>query len=461
MIYFRVYLLLIGFWTFQSFGQEIDSLLLVKKTAFLEDLVKRPYSITLNDASPNSIAIVRSPKLKQRGQQLIKSKDHIYLHFAGGGLLYQLQTPKETDSLLVFKRWDKTDNDAYNFAAFLFASDNEIYNIGGYGFWKSNGILRKFNQNDREWDVAPVNEEIFLPGISSINWYDQQAKILYTPYQQIVNTGLKDKAQKNQLIKESYALDLKTLQWKSLGKITDKAIDLLQNSNTHIATNHGLIIATEDDVYLIDYDSNKIAQFHNSSFSQSMSRINNEYLRYYYQGKLYFYNTTNGFYDSLTVDHQAFINTSIPIWEKDYQWMGALVGLLFLLLVVGLILYKIYKKKKQTLSFQESGNSQIKIHFTETERSLIKLLVEKYKEGNTATIQEINYVLGTKDKNTGMQKKVRSDVINSINEKYNYLSQDQTNLIQSFRSNTDKRYFEYLIKKEQASAITKWMTLDK
>lgn len=424
------------------------------------DLVKRPGSISLNDASPNSIAIVRSQKLKQRGQHLIKSKDHLYLHFAGGGLLYQLQDSKESDSLLVFKRLDKTDNDGYNFAAFQFVNGNEIYNLGGYGFWKSNGTLRKFNPIDREWDVAPVNEEIFLPGIATINWFDQQAATLYTPYQQIVNTGLKDKALKNQMIKEVYALNLKTANWKLLGKINEKSLELLQNSSAHTATNHGLLIATEDDVYLVDYDSNQISQLHNSSYSQSLSRISNEYIRYYYQGKIYLYNTTNGLYDSLTVDQKAFIKTNFPIWEKDYNWIWNIAGLLLILLVISFLLYRIFRKKKKTLYLQDHGASQIKINFTETERSLIKLLLEKYKEGNSATIHEINYVLGTKDKNMGMQKKVRSDVINSINEKYSYLSQDNAHLIQSFRSETDKRYFEYLIKKEQASAITKWMALD-
>jgi hypothetical protein len=99
-----------------------------------------------------------------------------------------------------------------------------------------------------------------------------------------------------------------------------------------------------------------------------------------------------------------------------------------------------------------------KIHFSETESSLIKLLLDRSRKGLTATIDEINYVLGTKDKNTGMQKKVRSDVINSINEKYNYLKDESIFLIQSVRSETDKRYFEYLIQQEEASSISELIT---
>lgn len=458
MIFLRVCILLISFWTFQSFGQEPDSLLFVKKNQFLIDLSHRPGSFTLNDAAPNSIAKVMSLKMKERGQQLLKSNDQLYLHFAGGGLLYQLQEFKETDSLLLFKRLDHTQHDGYNFAAFLFSSSNEIYNIGGYGFWKSNGTLRKFNKKDREWDVAPVNQEIFIPGIPSTNWFDQQSEILYTPYQQIVNTGLSNKEEKNQIIKDVYSLDLKNYQWEKLGKITDKAFELLQNSSIHTATTLGLLIATEDDVYLIDYGHNQISQIHNSSYAQSLSRLGNQHLRYYYQGKLYLYNTNNQQYDSLTINHSAFLITGNPIWEKKQPWIWIIIGLIGVL-VGGGILYNFIRKKKKPNYSPEQFGAPIKINFTETERSLIKLLLEKYKEGNTATIHEINYVLGTKDKNMGMQKKVRSDVINSINEKYNYLSQDQTQLIQSFRSETDKRYFEYLIKKEQANSIAKWIQL--
>lgn len=459
MIFFRVCIFLLSFWAIQSFGQEPDSLLLVKKSQFLLDLSHRPGSFTLNDAPPNSIAIVHAPKMMERGQQLLKSNNQLYIHFAGGGLLYQLQEPKETDSILVFKRLDRTENDGYNFAAFLFANGDDIYNIGGYGFWKSNGTLRKFNKDDQEWDVAPLNEEIFLPGISSIIWYDQQAAKLYAPYQQKVNAGLIDKEQKSQLIKDVHVLDLKNFQWKLLGKINDKALELLQNSSVHTATNQGLLVATEDDVYLVDYQNNKISKIHNSSYAQSLTRLGNQYLRYYYQGTLYLYNTTNHQYDSLLVNQKAFVPTGIPVWEKDSTWIWMILGLA-MVLFAGWLLYDYFRKKKKPIYIQEQIGSQIKINFTETERSLIKLLLEKYKEGNTATIHEINYVLGTKDKNMGMQKKVRSDVINSINEKYNYLSQDQTLLIQSFRSETDKRYFEYLIKKEQASKIEKWIIND-
>ena len=63
--------------------------------------------------------------------------------------------------------------------------------------------------------------------------------------------------------------------------------------------------------------------------------------------------------------------------------------------------------------------------------------------------------MGIKDKNVGMQKKVRSYVINGINDKFNYASGQDIQLILSVRSETDKRYFEYFIAKDQINEVQK------
>ena len=98
------------------------------------------------------------------------------------------------------------------------------------------------------------------------------------------------------------------------------------------------------------------------------------------------------------------------------------------------------------------------VSFNQTELSLIDLFIEKSFVGATATIAEINYVLGIKDKNVGMQKKVRSDVINGINDKFKYASSQDIQLILSVRSETDKRYFEYFIAKDQINEVQKLIT---
>jgi hypothetical protein len=87
--------------------------------------------------------------------------------------------------------------------------------------------------------------------------------------------------------------------------------------------------------------------------------------------------------------------------------------------------------------------------FSTIEIALIELLINKSRKKQKANIDELNYVLGVKDKNTGLQKKVRSEALHGINEKFQYMTGLESGLIISERSEADKRYFEYFIPKER------------
>jgi hypothetical protein len=118
---------------------------------------------------------------------------------------------------------------------------------------------------------------------------------------------------------------------------------------------------------------------------------------------------------------------------------------------ISLIIFFIWLFKKSIK--KQIENAQLKVlktktvnqAFTETEISLIQLLLNAYSAKQNVEISEINRVLGIKDKNVGLQKKVRSDVINAINDKYTFITQGEINLIASVRKEDDKRFYEYFI----------------
>jgi adenylyl- and sulfurtransferase ThiI len=66
-------------------------------------------------------------------------------------------------------------------------------------------------------------------------------------------------------------------------------------------------------------------------------------------------------------------------------------------------------------------------------------------------------VSGVKDKNIGLQKKVRSEGFNAVNEKFKLISDWDEPLVQSIRSESDKRYFEYMIRKDMIKEAEKVM----
>jgi CRISPR/Cas system-associated endonuclease/helicase Cas3 len=131
------------------------------------------------------------------------------------------------------------------------------------------------------------------------------------------------------------------------------------------------------------------------------------------------------------------------------------------LIICSAILVYIFKKRSGNAITKNdaspSEEKQFTISFSETEKTLINLLISKSTKNRTISIEEINYVLGVKDKNTGLQKKVRSDTFNDINEKFRFLTQIDQVLIQSKRSEEDKRYFEYYINQENIHILQQFI----
>jgi hypothetical protein len=164
---------------------------------------------------------------------------------------------------------------------------------------------------------------------------------------------------------------------------------------------------------------------------------------------------SNGGVDSLKIDYTTFKDTGIPLWEPVYDYTEPL-AISVLVICLGTIAIYFRKKKKVIVEKTEVENN-FRVQFSDTEIALLKLLIEKEKKNVRADINEVNYVLGLKHKNTGLQKKVRSDTFNNINEKFRYVSKTEDPLIQSIRSEIDKRYFEYYIEKRNIEIILSYI----
>jgi hypothetical protein len=116
---------------------------------------------------------------------------------------------------------------------------------------------------------------------------------------------------------------------------------------------------------------------------------------------------------------------------------------------------KSIKKQIENAQMKVLKTKTVNQAFTETEISLIQLLLNAYSAKQNVEIAKINRVLGIKDKNIGLQKKVRSDVINAINDKYLFITQGENNLIGSVRKEDDKRFFEYFVVPTEVKTIQK------
>lgn len=431
------------------FSSEIDTVISLKSSPFFIDLLKRKSPIAPLTNTPFKFIDPQAATLKTRGYQFFNISNNLFIYYSGSGLLYQLQN--QEDSILTFKRIDDTEDFNYNISAFLFTNKKDIYNLGGYGFWKSTGTLRKYNSQDKEWDAVPINEEIHIPFAKDLCWFNPTTEKLFIPYQQIINTGLEIENDEDQFEKRVYQLDLKEKKWKKLGKTHPDFFEIISKSKWHIPTEKGYLLSYNNKVYDIDFEENKILQFDSPSFAQTLERIGDTYLKYYYQGTIYSLDGKTGKYDALKIPLEKFEKADFRVWKKNNTGFAISFAPIFIILLAAASRRKKAKEARKTILDAASTGAPVgtavKIKFSETEKQLLNLLLDKSKNKGTTTITEINYVLGIKDKNLGLQKKVRSDVMKSINEKFSFLQDDDTELVCNIRSQADKRFFEYYIDK--------------
>ncbi len=439
-----------------------DSILVMKKSPFFTDLMAKKSQIQPLRSPEFPFVSPKHPFLKERRYQFFTLSGELYIHFTGSGLLYKLKNA--SDSSFIFNRLDDTENLNYNFEAFLFTHQKEIYNIGGYGFWRSSGTLRKYNPKDFEWDAVPLNEEIHIPFLNQIgtaglfSWYNSEKGHLYIPFQTVINGGIKNKSEKDLNDTHVYKLNLATHEWKKLGKTNPDFYNILLKTKWVLPTDKGQLISFDNKIYSVDFENNTISESNDAGFAQSLSRINIDFLAYYDKETIYYLNGRTWKYDSVKVPLTKFEKSNFKVWKKNKA--GFFIGIAPILIILAATAARkrrakkaqdaIYSATSDTIVVNSSPSkvahtSSIKIRFTETEKQLLQLLLEKSQQNSTTNIAEINYVLGIKDKNQGLQKKVRSEVINSINEKFSFLQDESTLLIGNIRSQADKRYFEYYI----------------
>ena len=446
-----------------SLGVPLDTagLITVKNSQFLSKIVENSKSPLVLRGPAQSFIQFNHPVLGIREQVAIKTPNNFFIAISGAGRIYQQIAV--TDSLLYFKRIDDNENINYNLGAFYFSIGETVYNQGGYGFWKTNGTLRGFNFKDGEWDVFPTNIEVYNPIFPSSSWFDASKNALYIPYQQLINSGLKGfQSAAGTVIDGVMYLDCKTWDWLHIGKVRSNYLNILKSSKIKVYNESGYFVSDGEDVYWFNFLNNSVSVNSNRALAQSINRLDNSSIHYYKEGILYSYFPTTGALDTLVIDESKFVKEPEPMWglQLDLATIWPLLLCLFLFVVSLWYFFKIPTKKvqKRTTETLMLGIKKLDVSFNQTELSLIDLLIEKSLVGATATINDINYVLGIKDKNVGMQKKVRSDVINGINERFKYATSQDIQLVLSVRSETDKRYFEYFIAKDQIKEVQNLIT---
>jgi len=448
---------------FSAKAQGPDSVYSLPNNPLLKQLISITDLNTSITLSPETKLIpLQNTILAPNAQMLLKQGSDLYVLIAQTGFVYKLTNCNS--NTCVFKRIDHTVNLNYNIDCKVFFYKNQLYSYGGYGFWKTNGHLRKFNIEDSEWDIIPLNAEI----INTLYvWYSPEQGRLYVPFQRIVNAGIEGKENvKGAAIFTSYYLDMETHKWVKLGELEKDMKKFVIEDDASMGflnTNEGLLKLSHDEAYIFDFRHNKFYKSKNADLNQFLIRRAAMENMFVYKGFIYSYHPGSQQFNKYPISINEFELLRTSIWGVENELYLIIFGILIsTFLVVAIIWFfnRSVKRKLEAAQLKILKTKRITQAFTGTELALINLLLNAYNKHSIVEINQINHVLGIKDKNVGLQKKVRSDVINAINDKYEFITQSDKLLISSSRKEDDKRFFEYFITSSEVKTIERILNIN-
>ena len=140
-----------------------------------------------------------------------------YLLYPGGGLLYTFSDGS-------INRIDRSFPHRNQYGAHFFSYKENIFLIGGYGYWRTKSIITKFNFNSGDWEL--VNTKGLEPvGIDRGTYFIDNNKLYVFDFMSREINTQKEKRNEN-----LYVLDLDSFEWKKLGVINDN-IELINIKN--------------------------------------------------------------------------------------------------------------------------------------------------------------------------------------------------------------------------------------
>ena len=403
----------------------MGQILSLKNTPFNKSIFLQKGPIKYIHSGGNQVYLDSLSLKKDQIQELIKTKNSYYVVTRGSGLVFKENL--KNDSLIHFKRIDRTQYDGYNFEDIKFDYHDTLFSIGGFGFWRNNGQIRYFTEN-REW-------ELLLPelpdGISNRNIWnlDQENGWFYI----IINS----KVAGNKL----YKINLANKTWSAEALPDFISSELLLNSEhpIQIQLNNraSSLLCYSNKIYYIDLEKSELKIASNDKLLNFLNKNKIREASYYeINNKLYVYNFANSTIDSIAFKDNDFISLSQNSNFSQYK----IIMIVFGFLIIGLVIYYVLRKKN------ESG-----IDINEFEKEFIMKLISK--KGSIINIENLNYLLGLSKKSIEIQKKNRSEFLNKLNQKLKDVLNTEDNIIIRIKEEEDKRVFVYQLNLEYFEKI--------
>jgi len=363
-----------------------------------------------------------------------KSKN--YLLYPGGGLLYLFENG-------AIKRVDRSFPHRNQYGAYFFSYKDNLYLIGGYGFWQTKSIITKFNFNSGDWEIVTAFGQS-PEGIDQGTFFIKDDDLYVFDFLTRTSNNQKEKRNDN-----LYVLNLESFVWKKLG-VTNP---LIRSKNQFKGAKRFFKFDNKLLFSYLDYPEFYLADFENNI----LKKIKDEILFYKSGGHSVVKknNLIGAVRNSLTGDVTVeYFNITSLIsngrgnelylyrgTEEFYNYIYFAFSFLIILIVV-LMIY--YKRVAQTYLLDENtiSISSLTKEINQKEQKILSLFSKKRNVLNS----EIMDLFLVKDKTKDFAVKKKNKTIASLNEKL--FSVFKIEFIGKKKSKSDSRQLTYSLNKK-------------
>ena len=456
-------LLFISFSTKAQFFKWLD---IEKKRVYRIDIKK-----SILEKSSNSIEWQEIGKAELKNIQekdILAGDEIICLNSDDKNLVYLLnectnQVYQFNYQTLLLERIDKTYFGGFNCRSTRFIRNKTIYSVGGYGLFRTNNLFVYYQANRNEWDAINFLNDAPKSIYKGLSGYVKKTDSFLTG----LNFYVSDSENSGNMTIDYgfYEYKFKDNKWYKLGEIVQPLLRNIDEPNRQVRYFHWngkyFIIRIGNkrfyNLLIIDPFLNEVYQWIDNKRLFHIGipdKMEDEYVR---EDSLFSYKVFN----TGNRNERQKIAISIEETKKQAKYIGKLYELennnywLLLIatgigfLIVCLIIYYIFLKDKRFKKYVFfSSNTLDKV-----EIKMVEALIKNFEKGGMHT-EEINDLLEIDDKSIDNQRKIRHELIKTLNLKLKMMYNFDNSIVRN-PSNSDKRIFNYQLNEEIIEKLKK------
>jgi hypothetical protein len=387
-----------------------------------------------------------------------KNRDQRYLMIDCTGQVYQFDFKSFT-----LKRLDHTFFRGYNCHSTPFIRKDTLYSLGGYGFWKTNNLMTYYKTDKGEWESITPKSSGPPSLYSGLNGYIPETDAFFST----LNFRHNDAEQSGATTFDFgvYKFSFKNQQWQQLGMVSEEVRQLLPEK-----LDNGVAFFFSGRYFIISYHASPVSKLllvdpiHNQFrtwedthriFLRQPANTDSDFYQYFLRNDTLHYYLFNGnelnpkgLQQKIAVSQLWKAATPIGPFYSEKSVKQNIIYLLLGVMGIGFVItFVIHRKNKKTVAILPAFTDAINL--THQEQEFFERLLQSTPTGGLSA-EQVNEILQISDKTIDNQRRIRSEVIQSLNLKFK-LALKIDHAIERIPSSIDRRMTLYILNEEIAA----------